>query len=228
MTDYLIKMVNNHIIINNEQKLVFDTGSPLSFHSLGHIFIGDETITVPTSLPEVLAEYLSQNIGCDVQGLIAMDIINNHSTTISLKDGFLLMNDDAPFGTEFCNLNMSRSLGGLLCIKVKVNKRTAKMIVDSGAKISYISPNFVNGMKEENNVEDFSPYIGNFLTPLFTCDVDLLVGGISYSQQFGILPAIISTMLFLYGADGLFGVELFKRYRLQIMNGRLFFPPQGI
>lgn len=45
-----ITIINDHIIIDNEQKIILDTGSPMSFHKSGTFNIG-ERIEVPTSLP---------------------------------------------------------------------------------------------------------------------------------------------------------------------------------
>ena len=42
-----IEEVNSHIIINDEQNVLIDTGSPLSFHQSGQIVLGYETFNVP-------------------------------------------------------------------------------------------------------------------------------------------------------------------------------------
>lgn len=219
-----IKLINNHIIIDNEQKIVLDTGSPLSFHKTGVICIGEE-IEVPTYLPDISDTYLSEKIGCDVYGLIGMDIISKFPILISVKDGFVSFNDDAKYYDRFVRCHNNT---GLLCVNLKINGSIAKMIVDSGAKVSYISNSYVDGMVKEGCANDYSPYIGDFQTSLYNCKTELLVCDITYEQQYGTPPTLLAALLTQYGADGIIGIELFKRFRIQIKSGEVYFPPQGI
>ena len=219
-----LKIIDNHIIIDNEQKIILDTGSPMSFHKSGVICVG-ERIEVPTSLPGVSNIYLSEKIGCDVYGMIGMDIISKFPTLINVKDGFVFFNDDAKYYDRFvrCHNNM-----GLLCINLKINGRIAKMIVDSGAKVSYINSDYVAGMEAEDCAYDYSPYIGDFQTSLYNCKTELLVCGITYEHQYGAPHPYLTALLSQYGVDGIIGIELFKRFRIEISGGELFLPPQGI
>lgn len=222
--DFPIKLINDHIIIDNEQRLVFDTGSPLSFHKSGTISIG-ERIEVSTSVPGITNNYLSEKIGCDVYGLIGMDIISKIPTLISVKDGFVFFNDDAKYYDRFVRCHNNT---GLLCVNLKINGRIARMIVDSGAKVSYINSDYVAGMEAEDCAYDYSPYIGDFQTSLYNCKTELLVCGITYEQPYGTPPPLLAALLGQYGVDGIIGIELFKRFRIEISGGELFLPPQGI
>lgn len=221
---YPIKLINDHIIIDNGQKLIFDTGSPLSFHKSGTICIG-ESIDVPTSLLGISDTYLSEKVGCVVNGLIGMDIISKFPTHISVKDGLLFFNDDARYYDRFVRCHNNT---GLLCVNLKINGRMAKMIVDSGAKVSYINNDFVAGIMTEGCAYDYSPYIGDFQTSLYKCRTELLVRSVIYEQLYGTPPPLLANLLRQYGVDGIIGVELFKRFRIQINGGDLYFPPQGI
>jgi len=102
------------------------------------------------------------------------------------------------------------------------------MIVDTGAPISYINHTFIDGLKVESTEKDFSPYIGEFQTDTYMCNVNLLEEVFSYEQTFGNLPEIMGSAVSRLGVDGVIGIDLFKRYRLQIRNGHLFIPSQGI
>ena len=220
-----IKIINDHIIIDNEQKIILDTGSPLSFHKSGTISIA-EKIKVPTSLVGISDTYLSERIGCDVYGLIGMDIISKFPTLISVKNDFLLFNDYTPYSADRfvkCHNNT-----GLLCVKLMINGRFARMIVDSGAKVSYISNDYVAGMVADDCTCDFSPYIGDFQTSLYNCKTELIGCDVTYEQQYGTPPALLATLLHQYGVDGIIGIELFKKFRILIKGGEMYFPPQGI
>lgn len=222
---YPIKIINDHIIIDNEQKMILDTGSPLSFHKSGAICIG-KSIEVPTSLPGISDKYLSDKVAYDVYGLIGMDIISKFPILISVKDGFVFFNDDTQYYNRFVSCEHNNT--GLLCVYLKINGRIAKMILDSGAKVSYINPCFVDGMVTNDCAYDYSPYIGDFLTSLYNCRTELFKLGITYEQLFGTPPQWLATLLSQYGVDGIIGIDLFKRFRIQIKGGELFLPPQGI
>lgn len=220
-----VKIINDHIIIDNEQKVILDTGSPLSFHKTGTIRIG-EIIEVPTSLPGLSDIYLTEKIGCGVYGLIGMDIISKFPILINVKDGFVFFNDDVRYYDRFARCHHNNT--GLLCVDLKINGRIARMIVDSGAKVSYINNSYIAGMVAEDCAYDYSPYIGDFQTSLYNCETDLLVCGITYEQQYGTPPPLLANFLSQYGVDGIIGIELFKRFRIQIKGGEMYFPPQGI
>lgn len=227
-----IELKNGHIVIGDGEGIVIDTGSPGSFHQSGRIIIGDETISVPQSYLGVTCDYLSEQIGCEIKGLIGMDIINTHCVTISLKNEYLFFDDDAVYPTRFHHVIPEYNIGGLLVIEVVINYKLAKMIVDSGAKISYISKSFIEQGSYVRDADDFLPYFGKFDTQLYTCQTDLLLFysfyDVSYKQDFGVPPVELAIVLDKNGVDGVLGVDFFKRYRVQIKNGELFFPPQGI
>lgn len=91
----------------------------------------------------------------------------------------LFIDDNANYAPSF----KGTLAQGLIAIEMLVNKRALRMIVDTGAPISYIKRTIVAGLAPVREVEDFNPLIG---------------------------------------------IDLLKRYRIQIKDGKLFLPPQGI
>ena len=70
-------IVNNHLLINDVRgNMIIDTGSPASFHNENHIFIDCDDHEVPASFMGTTTQYLSDKVGCDIVGLIGMDIIS--------------------------------------------------------------------------------------------------------------------------------------------------------
>lgn len=167
-------MVNNHIVTDDEQLLLIDTGSPLSFHKSGRILLGTEEISVPTSIMGVTDDYLTQKVGCEIHGIIGLDIINQYHTLISIKDNLMFINDDAVYREKLRRAVPGGPIGGIIGVEMSINGRVARMLVDTGAKISYIKKEFVEGLNIKDIVEDFSPYIGDFKTPLYSCQTELL------------------------------------------------------
>lgn len=228
-----LSLLNNHIVINESENILVDTGSPYSFHPSGFLTLDNDKVEVRSSLPGLSREYLSEKVGADIHGLIGMDIINKLPTFFHLRHGFIYFNDDGEYyGHPSFNMYKLPSVArGLFAIIISVNHHFAKMIVDSGAPISYIHPRFLEGLTPDATLVDFSPYIGEFQTQTYICDVDILVNTsheTRYKQAFGIPPAAISMILKQFNVDGIIGVELFKRYTMRVKNGVLNFPPQGI
>ena len=228
-TNCPFKLINDHpILMYNDQNILVDTGSPVSIHPSGSLVIGDNEFSVQSSVPLVSIQYISEKVGCEIHGLLGMDVINSMPTMFSLKDGFMFMDDDAKYSAHFKKFPLSQMSGGLVAITISVNGKEANMIVDSGAPISYIRSDFVVGLESVGIMEDFSPFIGNFQTETFICDVDTMTNQDVYKQRFGIPPQIISMTLDMLNVDGVIGIELFKRNRLQFSNHTVFLLPQRI
>ncbi len=228
-TEYPFKIINDHpILMGNGQNILVDTGSPISIHPSGKLVFGENEFTVKSSVPGVSTNYISEKVGCEINGLLGMDIINSMPILFSLKDGVMFLDDDAEYSAHFKMCPLSPMSGGLLAITISVNGKEANMIVDSGAPISYIHRDFVSGLESVGIVNDFSPFIGDFQTETFLCEVDTMVNQDAYSQRFGIPPQAVSMTLGMLNVDGVIGIELFKRYRIQFNNQTVYLPPQGI
>ncbi len=232
ISSHKIKNVNSHIITDDEQLLLIDTGSPLSFHKLGRIILGGEEISVPTSIMGVTDDYLTQKVGCEVKGIIGLDVINKYPTLISIKDNILIINDDAEYSTKLRQAMPGNAIGGIICVEMCINGRDARMLVDTGAKISYIKDEFVAGLELKEMADDFSPYIGDFKTPIYSCKTELLLADGSvhhtYMQDFGKMPQMVRMTIEMIKMDGIIGFDLFKRFRLQLKHGEIYLPPQVV
>lgn len=221
-----VQLINNHIVLDDGQGLILDTGSPLSFHTSGVINICGRRISVPTSLPMVPNDYLHNNVYRGAEGLLGMDIINKYPITISLNNSFIIVGDDAHF-QELPTVNVNPLVG----IQLVINGSSARMIVDTGAKLSYISHHFTAGLQPIGSERDFSPYMGEFNTEVFNCETllaNLYIGDVSYTQKYGTPPPLLAMMLKQMNVDGVIGVDLFKQFRLQLKERKVYFPPQGI
>lgn len=228
-TNCPFKLINEHpILMYKGQNILVDTGSPVSIHPSGSFVIGDNEFSVQSSAPFVSIQYISEKVGCEIHGLLGMDVINSMPMMFSLKDGSMFFDDDAEYSTHFKKFPLSLLSGGLVAITISVNGKEANMIVDSGAPISYIRSDFVAGLESAGIMEDFSPFIGNFQTDTFICEVDTMMNQNVYKQRFGIPPQIISMTLDMLNVDGVIGIELFKRKSLQFNNQTVFLLPQGI
>ena len=222
LTKCPIKTVNNHIIIDNGHNILVDMGSPVSFHNSGFLVLGDTRINVFSSLPMLSTEFLSVNIGCRIDGLLGMDLMNKVPTSIRLNDGIMVFDDDERYSIQFQMYPLFIIEYELLAIRMSVNHKEVKMVVDTGAQISYIRKEFISGLELDKTMKDFSPYNCSFKTDTYICETDTLIGHTAFPQRFGIPPKEILSILDLFQADGIIGIDLFRRYDLQIRGGALY------
>ena len=215
-TEYGIEIVRGHILVNDDRgsKVLIDTGSPFSFHSEGVIALGGETFNVPTSLMGTGSDYVTENVGVDVCGLVGMDI---------LGDGVLIdvPNERIVLGhpTDGMAHVPSQSLFGYMVAEMDIRGRKAKVIIDTGAPISYVMSSLTDGLSAVDTVTDFNPMVpgGTFETPIFEFPVSF--AGRNFEMRAGHLPSLIRATLSLLGVDGVIGMELLRRQPLLFANG---------
>lgn len=223
-TEYQVLLQNDHLLINDSQRLLIDTGSPTSFHKTGRIELCGKSYNVAKSLMSVTSDYLTKEVGCDLHGIIGMDIMSMQPILFDLRNKFIYIDDDAIYSTKFPSFILPYDM---ICVELMVNGCSVRLIVDTGAKISYIDSEIVDGLNSVDTKEDFSPQFGHFSTKIYECTVQYLEGK-SISLKFGTPPHLLSTFLSLLHVQGILGLDFFKRFRLQLKGGELFFPPQGI
>ena len=226
-TEYKIKWINGHIVIDNEQELLVDTGSPLSFHPTGKIELCGETISVPSSLANVTASYLESKVGQGVQGIVGCDIISKLPTSFNLhqhEPEFIFMDDDADYPLRIDGF----SLFGLYGMYVFIDGIRRKMIFDTGAPYSYLNSELAGNKQPIRKARDFSPlFSADFDIDIVSAQTSIFENDKSFVFEYGVSPKI-DVALQMLNVDGIIGNELLRHYRLQIKGYALKLPPQGI
>ncbi len=215
MTEYSIKNVKGHILIETDGGLVLvDTGSPASFHEDGKIAIGEKVHSVPTNLLIVNTDYIQRQVGAEVKGLIGMDIISKHTMAIDVKNGILTFD----CGTEGWTSVQSSSSFSLPAVDINLAGRPAKVLIDTGAPTSYVLPEFTADAEPVGTVEDFSPMLGGgddtFETNIF--ELSCSFAGQEFPIRLGNAPATVNMQIRIAGAQGVIGMELLKRFKFLI------------
>jgi hypothetical protein len=81
--------------------------------------------------------------------------------------------------------------------------------LDTGAQLSYLdSAAELDRLPSAGQAQDFYPGFGEFATE--TWQVPMTVAGAEYTIRCGVLPALLSTALSLFGTDGILGNELLE------------------
>lgn len=223
-TEYKVKLLDDHLIIDDGQGIIIDTGSPTSFHESGCLHLCGDTYNLPQSIMNVDSEYLSKEIGGEIHGLLGMDIICKYPILFELRNNFIFVDDDAFYGSSYPSFILPYNM---VCVGLTVNNRFIRLIVDTGAKISYIDSSLVEGQNPIECKQDFSPLLGHFSTNIYECEIKHWHDS-RIKLSFGTPPPALSVIFATMNVQGVLGIDFFKRFRLQLRDGKLYFPPQGI
>lgn len=215
---YKIISVNGHILINSEEgKLLVDTGCPTSFCKGGRITLSENTETVPESLMGVDATYITDNVGTEVIGIVGMDFISRHNMAVDLENSTLTFDCASDGWTPI----PSGLIMGTPYIEMEICGRPAKVILDTGAKISYISQHYTDGLESIGTATDFNPAIGgSFQTPMYEGQAAL--SGKSFTIRLGHLPSLLDILRTNLGVDGFAGADIFKQFKVLFAGGCVY------
>ena len=217
--EYDIRLSRGHVLIDGgEGLLLVDTGSPMSFHELGRIRLCGGEYRVPASLPGAGADYVSDKVGERVAGLVGMDILGPQGARIDVPGRKLTFHPSTE-GTTTIPSGVSGL--GYVFADMTVAGRPARVILDTGAPVSYISPSFTEGLVAVDHVTDFNPMVpgDTFETPVF--EIPSSFAGRDFQMRAGHLPGFFTGMLSMLGVDGVVGMEIFGRMPVVIADGEV-------
>ena len=223
--EYAIETFDGHVLVAlPEGRFLVDTGSPLSFARTGRATLGGTERELAPALPSLDAAGLSRFVGTPLNGLLGMDVLARFVVTFGRNE--LSVDDGTTSGPDpaFAELETDR-IGGIPVVAALANGRTARLFVDSGAKISYLAPERLTGLPVEDTLRDFYPGLGEFDTEVSTAGCEL--GRRPFQAKFGFLPAPLRTMLSMCGVDGILGRDLFASFAVRLARGRLAIAPFG-
>lgn len=213
MQNFELLLYNGLPIITDKlgHKFIVDSGSPSSFCASGQVDLYDGIVNVSKKIMQVDAAYLQENVGIPLDGLLGLDIlakksfsihyssllfnIYDHQDELHIKDGSQYFEATAMF----------------FKIPVSINGASVNLILDTGAHISYLNPEFVrvdtNTLRRTN---DFNPLLGNFEVSILD-EFDYSINGKTITHEVGLSPNQLESMLSQLRVGGVFGYELFNK-----------------
>lgn len=193
------------------QKFIVDTGSPSSFCDSGQVDLYDGIVNVPKKIMQVDAAYLQENVGIQLDGLLGLDILSKKSFSIHYSSSLFTIYDHqdelhAEEGSQYFEATAM-----FLKIPVSINGASVNLILDTGAHISYLNPEFVRvDMNTLRITNDFNPLLGNFEVSIID-EFEYSINGKVISHEVGVSPNQLVNMLNQLRAGGVFGYELFNK-----------------
>lgn len=224
MKEYGIELVRGHILMVDDRgsKVLVDTGSPLSFHSDGVVAIDGETAKVPTDLMVADSDYVTRNVGTKVDGLVGMDLLAEKGVLIDVPGGRLVFGQPTQGMTKVPSRYLRVPIlgGGYMSVEMEIRGKRVKVIVDTGAPVSYVAPSLTEGLAAKETVKDFNPGAGEFETPVF--EFPAAFAGQAFEMRAGHLPKRLQLEIGLLGMDGVVGMELLRRQPMLLAEGSVW------
>ena len=216
-----INLFDGHLIIdNNGQKVLVDTGSPVTIGRSDHFMFMDQEYKSMTSLMGHDISSISEMMGYDIDVLMGLDVIGEYEMFTDYKNGKVTFSSEKIPFEPVCTTPITREMGAI-CVILRVKGKDVKLALDTGAKISYIAESYTSDENETEFRKDFHPAIGQFETPIYAMEAS--VDGRSFPVNFGKLPSLFAMSLQMVGIEGAIGYDLFSAFKvlLDFKNNKL-------
>ena len=217
---YPIDIFDNHVIIVNEEKrLLIDTGSPISISNGNEINIFQTTYKASDKYHGATIDEISGYVGCPLDALIGNNILQEHIFQIDFQN--LLFSSWEKVPTEGISTDefIDVDFNGIPTIKIIVNpvnvlanQNPIESWLDTGAKISYLNKQYVQGLDSVCIKEDFFPGLGKFEVPIY--DLPISFNGKEIPFQFGILPQSLELANLSGTTQAIIGADIFSYFSL--------------
>lgn len=216
---YSLVIERKHGILINEEgrRLLIDTGSPIN---IGNPFMLCGEIQNSSNLG--MLSQIKEHSGLElIDGLIGMCTLRKWNLRLDYPNKKVQFSS-TPFEMPGCKTAIHTLFGMAIFFDATLDGTNQKrrVILDSGAPISYINPELVKNQSLSSNanvpidfIHDFHPEIGEFTVPIYP-EMQMSIGNGAYRLpvNFGILPSTslisLSTSVL---SDAIIGYDLLSK-----------------
>ena len=217
---YPIDVFDNHVIIvNDEKRLLIDTGSPISISNGSEINIFQTTYEASDKYHGATIDEISGYVGCPLDALIGNNILQEHRFQIDFQNLLFSVWEKDPSEGINTDEYIDVDFNGIPTIKIIVNpvntltnQNPIDSWLDTGAKISYLNKQYVQGLDPACIKEDFFPGFGKFEVPIY--DLPINFNGKEIPFQFGILPHSLELSNLSRSTQAIIGADIFSYFTL--------------
>lgn len=203
MATYKLIISKGHYLVDVDGLFyLLDTGAPNSLGE-GSLIIASHAYPL-CSNPELFAKFSNNSfIGSHIDGILGMDILKHYTVTIFKKEQKISFDE--------CNIKYSSIvpltivMGAACLIDVAINGKETAAIIDSGACFSYVSSELLTSSPEVENINDFSPILGDIHTTLH--QVEIKIGASLHTISVAKMIPAIELPLKMIGASSIIGLN---------------------
>jgi hypothetical protein len=207
--DYLLKMVNGHLVTQIEGKSVLiDTGVPISIGKNPKFHFLNEVHTLSQEYMGVTFKYLEKMVGTSIDILMGADILKKYCLTIDLPGNRITFGEQPAFNSA-SRVPMTNFMGSPI-VQVSIDGVEQDMFVDTGAKLSYVDKTLAANYSPVGKEKDFYPGMGEFETQVF--EIRFKLGEKRFKLRCGVLPDLLEKTLLVTGKRGIIGTELYQKF----------------
>ncbi len=193
------------LLDDSDRRVIVDTGSPISMSDVGQLQLFDDFYARGShDLLPMIQKYLSNRIS----GLMGMDILSRYDLRLKFdrRVGRWIVEqwkEDSDYADAFC----VEYYGGVPVVEATVDGLRGKFFLDSGATISFLKKNRINGQPFVGEAEDFFPTLGIFSTDLYRCE--LKFAHRTFTDSMGVMPMGLEVLIPNW-IDGIIGLNILK------------------
>ncbi len=187
---------------------LLDTGSPVSIGRGAEYRVADRSWNPSTAMKSVL-DTAGEHIGRSVEWLFGHDFFADNRVVIDWpgKQAHILARAArVPDGVSI----PIELLMGVPVVTGRSGNGAVRVVIDSGASLSYVPAAIVEGFTPVGKRKDFYPGFGEFETDVWRVPVEL--GGRRFRISAGVLPPMLQMMFgLILGPDGwIIGSDFFR------------------
>jgi hypothetical protein len=208
------ELVAGHIIIEQDRKrFLLDTGSPISFGSVGMVRLFGNTVALMPNAPPLDAAAIGRQVGdlaeppvdLELGALLGTNLLRGLAMTIDWRARTITTRSAR---AEIVGWR-GDGIGGLPLVQVSINGRTVTGVPDTGARSCFAVPRLLAGAPVVGTSRDFYPGLGSFEATVHSVQVQL--DGVTETIGVAAAPPLVEQAMGLAGADALIGTDLMVR-----------------
>lgn len=208
---YSIERVDNHVIVLlGDQRLLLDTGSPMSFGTPPTLRLVGHDRPLQLRHPNTTIAQLAEQVGAPLDALLGQDILGDLHCVIDWR-GQTAIFSSSPLPFEGQRFPIEK-IAGIPVLTATLDGQPLRVFVDTGAKLSYLAPDSAVRHLPNGEASDFYPGFGAFTTPLYPMPVH--IEDLSLNVAFGVLPPHLHASLLGDRADGILGSDLLRAFQV--------------
>lgn len=201
---------DGHIILDEGgRRVLLDTGSPRSVGMLRGWSFQGVPVTLEPEVQGVTAESLSRYVGTQVDVLLGMDFLGARTFEVDVghrRFRIIPTTETLPTGHTI----PIKIIGGVPTVTVEIGPHPIRAVLDTGAKLSYLTNDMIGNYTTVGRVRDFHPTTGPFQSDMRLVSAQL--GTASVTLRCGTLPPMVEAGLRVLGLRGIVGNDLLERF----------------
>lgn len=205
---YKLSIEKKHpIIITDEgMRLLVDTGSPITmsrpFRLCGKLMHGGP----------IFVDDIRRLSKLNINGILGLDVLEKYHVVIDYPNQQIVFSNK-PLGIKGERLPINRWLG-TIGFSAHINGHLRNALLDTGAPISYVNADLVEGYEIVGNDKDFYPGFGTFDVELR--NVALRIGNAEEMEiKAGVLPGALAIAATVVG-QAIIGYDLLSKAQVEL------------